>query len=358
MQSSKDDLENVLSALQDNLNKHFGVGAATRLSDQDALSKISSWTSTRSIIVDSVLRGGRPVGSSLLPFGRQIEISGLPGSGKTTLCAQTAAEVQSNGGIVIVTDTEERIDEAYWTALGVDVSRVIRVAAENLETVFDKQYKALQFAKNKAGGRKVLLIWDSLGGTAGAKAIDPKSPDSPMEQASKFGMRRAKIISDGMELVNTVVANTNSCYLYTNHEYIDINVKYGDKRRTRGGEKPKYFSTVRIRLSNIGAIKEPDVQEKDKIIGHRIRVKALKNSMVGILMERDAAIIAGRGFVNEYTVFEMAPKIGLIEKNGSWSTWTTSKGEEIKFQGFAGFEEKVVKHKNYKKLLKQVTEAL
>ena len=353
-QKGGDELE-LLAALQDDLNKRFGPDAAAPLTAQETLSRIDHWVTSRSIVVDSVLRGLRPAPSSLIPFGRQVELSGPENSGKTTLTAQIAAETQSRGGLVMVFDTEERIDEPYWQKLGVNTSRVLNVPSNSLDEIFDKQYAALDFAKSQAPDRLILLIWDSLGGTSGADVVDRKSKESPMEQAAKFNMRKAKKIADGIVLINSIVTDTRACYLYTNHEYTDINVKYGDNRQTHGGKKPKYFATVRLRLTPVGKIKEPDLSGgQDQVIGQRVRVKALKNSMSGTLLERDAVIMAGRGFVNEYTVMEQAEKMGLCKTSGSWSTWITPQGEEVKWQGWRGFEQKVVTHEDYESLQEAV----
>lgn len=347
-------VEEVLNTLTDDLNSMFGDESVGRLTDEGTLSKVNHWVSTGSIVVDSVLRGKRPVGSSLIPFGRQVEISGPNNAGKTTLCAQIAAETQRMGGIVMVTDTEERIAEEYWRTLGVDIDKVLRIGATDLVNVFDKQYLALQVLHRRAPNRPVLMLWDSLGGTAGAEMIDPDSDESPMEQAGKFNMRQAKQISNGVVLINTVISKTRACYLYTNHEYTDINVKYGSKRKQYGGAKPQYLATVRLQLTPIGAVKEKDDFGNDTMVGRRILVRALKNSMDGNLLEREAVIMASRGFVNEFTVFEWGKKVGCLESKGSWTTWVSPDGEEIKFQGFNGFEEKVVSHPKYQVLVDTV----
>jgi len=348
-----------LKALQDDLNKAFGPNTAQRLDAPGALSKITDSLSTRSIVVDSVLRGGRPVGSSLLPFGRQVEISGPENSGKTTLCAQAAAEAQAQGGLVIVTDTEERIDDDYWAELGVDNSKVLKINAKNVVEVFNRQYKVLKLIKEKFPDDKVVLIWDSLGGTSPTAIVDSKKKDeTPMQQAKKANMRSAKDISDGIKIINEMVTDTRVCYMYTNHEYTKIGVTYGDPKETYGGNKPKYYATVRIRLQFIGRVVEEDPSGDTKEIGRRIKVTALKNSMAGVLLTREAVIMAHRGFVNEYTVWELGAKLGAIEKNGSWTTWVTPKKEEVKFQGWEGFLNKVVQHPEYLELVDKVVEAM
>jgi len=356
----KDDVDDVLSKLQGDLNEAYGDDASMRLDSQDTLSRVDHWVSSRSLVVDAVLRGGRPLGSSLVPFGRQVEISGPPSSGKTTLCAQIAAEVQSKGGVVVVTDTEERIDHAYWVKLGVDVKRIIRIKSNGLRDVFNKQYRALQFARDQAPDRYILLIWDSLGATSGIDMVDPDAKEDPMTQAQKFGMQQAKVISDGMRLINGVISKTRACYIYTNHEYTAIGSVWGPARETTGGNKPKYFATVRLQLTSCGAIKEADAATgQESIVGQRIRVKALKNSMAGILKECEGVVMAHRGFVNDYTVWEVAARLGFIKKSGSWSEWIPpSGGKEVKFQGYAGFIDKVVDHPEYSDLVTTVQEVL
>ncbi len=133
----------VLKKVQSDIEKKFGKDSMSRLSKPGTLSRVNNWVSSRSIVVDSVLRGGRPLGSSLVPFGRQMEISGLEKAGKTTLCAQIAAEVQKLNGTVFVIDTEERIAEKYWEALGVDNSKVSNIKAGSLSEVFDVQHAIL-----------------------------------------------------------------------------------------------------------------------------------------------------------------------------------------------------------------------
>lgn len=277
-------------------------------------------------------------------------------SGKTTLCAQIAAEVQSKGGIVVVTDTEERIAHDYWKALGVDISRIIRIHANSLKEVFNKQYRALQFAREHAKDRLILLIWDSLGGTSGTPVVEEDAEIDPMTQAEKFAMRRAAIISQGIELINGIITQTRACYLYTNHEYTKIGVTWGSNRETRGGGKPKYFATVRIQLTPVGVVKEADVSGDEQIIGQRIKVKALKNSMAGVLMSREAVLMSGKGFVNEYAVLSGAVRLGLITQNKAWYSWTNPKdpSEEIKFQGFEGFCSKIMTHSEYPSLINEV----
>lgn len=359
--SSIVETDEILNDLQNSLVKEFGENAAMRLSSQDTLSRVDFWVSSRSIVVDKVLAGGRAFPCSLVPFGRQMEISGPPGAGKTSLCAHIAAEVQSKGGIVIVTDTEERIDHPYWKSLGVDTSRIINLTAETLESVFDKQVVAIQHIKKRAPEVPVLMLWDSVGGTSMNAIVDfedNKEGLSPMEIAKKQMMSKARIISAGMELINTHISKTRVAYIYTNHLYTKPNVTFGDPQETPGGNKLKYFATVRLRLTPIGEIKEEDaLTGGKKIIGHKVLVKALKNSMAPIKVEMEGAVLGGLGFCNAWTVRETAETLKLITKKGAWS-YCKIDNDEISFQGWNGFLEKVVTHPKYAELEMKVIEAL
>jgi len=353
--------DNLLDSLQSDLNKEFGEGTAQRLSSASTLSMIHHWTSTRSLVVDKVLAGGRPMPCSLVPFGRQIEISGLPGTGKTSLCAQIAAEVQANGGTIVVTDTEDRIDHPYWQQLGVDTSRIINLTARTLEQVFERQLKIIQLLREKSPNTPVLMLWDSLGGTSTDSIMDEieDGSEGPMEVAKKAMMMKARVISWGMEMINPYISQSKVAYVYTNTLYSKPNVKWGDPFETPGGNKKNFMATVRLRLENCGQIAEENpVTGNKRVLGHKVEVSALKNSMAPMKISAVGAVIGGKGFSNEWTVRDVAEALKLITKAGAWSTWRTSSGEDVKFQGFNGFMDKVVTHPEYPLLVAQVSDAL
>jgi len=353
-------VKKALKQFQDCMNTEFGEGTVQRLSSSSSLSKIDHWASTRSIVVDKVLAGGRPMPCTLLPFGRQTEIHGLPGSGKTTLCAQISAEVQSKGGMVVAIDTEERIDHPYWSQLGVDVDRVQSLTANSIEEVFKKQYKLLLWHISECPTLPLLMLWDSLGGTTtDAIATAIEEGEDPMEVAKKSMMMNARAIAAGMRLINPLIAKSRVAYVYTNTMYMKPNVKYGDPFETPGGWVAKYFATVRLRLKRVGQLLEEDpVTGQRKIYGHRIEVSTEKNSMAPNLIGLEGAILGGLGFSNDWTVREIAEALKIIKKAGAWSTWVTTSGEEVKFQGFNGFVEKVKPHPEYQQLVDAVMAVL
>lgn len=357
-------IDKLLDGAQKFFDKEFGVGGTQRLSAAETFSRVDTWVSTGSIVVDKVLAGGRPEPCSLIPFGRQTELSGLPGSGKTSLCAQLAAMVQAMGGIVVVTDTEERIDHPYWARLGVDTGRIINLIGRTLEDVFTNQIKFIQWVLAKAPNQPVLMLWDSLGGTTIDSLQDEIEDGGDIQEAAKkIMMQKAKIISNNMELINPLVARAKIAYVYTNTLYMDHTVKYGDPWKTPGGEKKNFMATVRLRIKRIGEISDKNEALNKKIIhGHKVVVKSVKNSMAPHLLEIEGAVMGNRGFCNEWTVKDIGERMGFISTTGSWTTWRFTDvegGPEVKFQGWSGFLDAVEAHPaEYDALLKIITAAM
>ena len=344
-----DDVDAVAAAIKKELGDTVQM-----LSDSSALCQVNFSVSTRSIVIDKILAGGRPMPCSMVPFGRQAEISGLNGSGKTTLCAHIAAETQRMGGLVVVVDTEERMDLPYWESLGVDVSKVMKIKAKTLEEVFNRQEAYIKAYIKTGTSRPMLMIWDSVGGTSSGDVIEGK--EDFMTNAKKSMGREAKLIGMGVKGLNPLIAECNVCYLYTNHLYRRLDVTYGDPWQEPGGEKLKFQATVRLRLTKVKEIKEEDQFGNKAKIGQVVKVKANKNSMAPMQMEKEAVLIGGVGFCNDYTVFDIAKRAKLINGKG-WYTVTLG-GEEVKFQGWGGFQLKVVMHEHYNELVDAVMELL
>lgn len=347
-----------LKEMMDDMNATFGEDQAAPLSSAATLSKIDEWVSTGSYVVDKVLLGGRSVGS-LVPYGRQTEVSGLPGTGKTTLCAHLAAQTQAMGGIVVVTDTEERIDHPYWQGLGVDTDRIINLKARTLEDVFDRQYEFIKASMEKWSDIPILMLWDSIGGTSTDSILDPDPKSqgaklTPMERGKKAMMVKAKLISAGMEIINPLVAKSKVAYVYTNTLYQRPDVDYGDPWETPGGNKKNFFATVRLRLKVIKQLQEVDADTDTKdVVAQVVEVSALKNSMAPRKRTIPAVVRGGVGFSNDDTIKMFAESMKIITGT-TWMTWKTPKGEEVKYQGWNGFKLKIVPHPEYPSLVEQV----
>jgi recombination protein RecA len=339
--------EKLADLIQKSFEKEYGKGAISALSDPENLSKIDTWTDTGSDAIDHALAGGRTRPCPLLPFGRQIELAGLESSGKTTTCAMIAAQVQRMGGLVIIVDTEDRVDHPYWESLGVNIDKVLSIRETKIEDIFRKQLKLISLIKKNFPDVPVLLIWDSIGGSSVLKEdADPMSDEA-------YG-KEAKVLARGLKQINHEIAKSKVCYLYTNHLYMKMGISFGDQWETSGGQKLKFFATIRLRLVRIGQITEDDEYGNKTVIGNRILIKTVKNSMSPKLVEVEGAIIGGSGWSNEWTVKELAEASKVITKSGAWSKCMMPSGVEIQFQGWNGFKEKVVKHEEYAELRKNV----
>lgn len=354
--------DKLLDSAQDYFKKKHSDRVVQRLSAADTLSRVETWVSSGSLVVDSVLVGGRDKRKpqSLIPFGRQTEISGLNGTGKTSLCAQIAAQVQAMGGLVAVTDTEERIDHHYWKQLGVDTDRILNLTARSLEDVFNIQIEYLQWAMKEAKNQPIMMLWDSLGGTTTDSLMDElESGGDIQETARKIMMTKAKIISNNMEIINPLVAQTKVAYIYTNTLYLDPMVKYGDPWKTPGGNRKDFFATVRLRLKKVGQISDKDESLGKKTIhGHDVVVESVKNSMAPKTFALKGAVLGNRGFCDGYTVKDIAETMGFVVTKGSWTTWT-GENFEAKFQGWEGFLEAIEQYpEEYQKLRALVAAAL
>lgn len=348
-EKASSDTDSVINMLSSEMIKEFGADAVTSLDDSN--SRIEHWCSTRNMVIDKVLSGGNADPCPLIPFGRQTEIAGLNGTGKTTLCAQIIAEAQKKNIMVVVSDTEDRIETGYWHQLGVDTSKILSARGSSLEDVFRKQIKFIKILREKAPERLVLMLWDSIA-SVGSNVL--ATSEDPMSEKSM--MADPRILGQGMKSINQLISESNIGYIYTNHLYHKP-AAFGDPYETWGGEKIKFFATVRLRLTHVGQIKEKDDNGNDQVIGSKIRISAKKNSMAPMRLTLDAALLGGKGFSNEYTVYEKAEELKIISKSGPWSTWKAGE-EEIKFQGFRGFQQKVVEHPQYATLEAQVRERL
>jgi recombination protein RecA len=322
------------------MDKKFGSGTALTPNAGTILCKVDHWVTTRNFLIDSAIAGGLPMPRPIVPFGRLTEISGQNGTGKTTLLGQIIAETQATGGIAAVADTEQAIDLQYFESLGVDLSKLIIFQAETIEDVFTKAEALISVIKELDSDKMVCLGWDSLGGT-------PTKAQAVAEADDHFYAEAAKVVGKNLQRVIQMISKQRIALVFNNHVYRKMNVKFGDPWETYGGEKVKFYATLRIRLQRVGQIKE-GTGEDAQVIGHRVKVKVDKNKMAPILRSVEVPCIGGFGFSLDYSVYEQGQKQGLI----SGTTWKNWNG--VKFQGWKGFQDKVMVHEDYLELVESV----
>ncbi len=293
-----------LRALQATLGaieKQFGKGSVLRLGSNEAVVPISS-ISSGSISVDFALGVGG------LPRGRISEIFGPESSGKTTLALQVVAQAQKAGGIAAYIDVEHALDPGYAKKLGVDIDNMLVSQPDYAE-------QALEIANTLIASNAIdVLVVDSVA------ALVPKA-ELDGEMGDAFVGIQARLMSQAMRKLTGVVAKSNTCLIFINQIREKIGVMFGSPETTSGGRALKFYSSVRIDIRRIGAIKEGDV-----VTGNRTRVKIVKNKVAAPFREAEFDIMYGEGISREGDLIDLGVTHNLVEKAGSWYSFN---GERI-----------------------------
>jgi len=342
------------------MEKKFGKGAAITPKSDTVLCRVETWASCRNFLIDQAIAGGNPAIPGGIPFGRLTEIAGRNGSGKTTLLGHLAASTQRMGGIACVSDTEQALDLGYWSKLGVNLDHLLLSQSDCIEEVFEKATFLIHTIKDRQANVPVLIGWDSLGGT-------PTKAQLEADTDQNFYAEAAKVVGKNMQKITNLIAKERIALVFINHLYRDINVKYGDPWQSYGGEKVQFCASLRIRLVRGAPIKEggssqagddDEKEDKDKedkdTIGNFNRVQILKNKMAPLLRTVKVPCLGNHGFCEDYTVYDIGQRLKIIDKNKAWSKWRPEKGDEVNFQGWSGFQEKVIQHPEYKSLVAEV----
>jgi recombination protein RecA len=336
------------------MEKKFGKGAAITPKSDTVLCRVETWASCRNFLIDQAIAGGNPAIPGGIPFGRLTEIAGRNGSGKTTLLGHIVASTQKMGGIACISDTEQALDLGYWSKLGVNLDHLVLSQSECIEEVFEKATFLIHTIKDRQANVPVLIGWDSLGGT-------PTKAQLEADTDQNFYAEAAKVVGKNMQKITNLIAKERIALVFINHLYRDINVKYGDPWQSYGGEKVQFCASLRIRLVRGAPIKEggssqkeddDDKEDKDTI-GNFNRVQILKNKMAPVLRTVKVPCLGNHGFCEDYSIYEMGQRLKIIEKNKAWSKVEVD-GDEINFQGWSGFQEKVMTHLRYSELVQLV----
>ena len=294
------DKQKALETALGNIERSFGKGSIMRLGDKQAMDIEA--ISTGSLGLDIGL------GIGGLPKGRVVEIYGPESSGKTTLSLHVIAEAQKNGGVCAFIDAEHALDPAYAAKLGVDLDDLLISQPDTGE-------QGLEIADTlvRSGAVDVLVI-DSVA------ALTPRA-ELEGDMGDSLPGLQARLMSQALRKLTGSIAKTNCMVVFINQIRMKIGVMFGSPETTTGGNALKFYSSVRLDIRRIGAIKD-----RDEVIGNQTRVKVVKNKVAPPFRVVEFDIIYGEGISKTGELIDLGVKSEVVDKAGSWYSY---KGERI-----------------------------
>src|SRR5215204_5042576 len=283
-----------------NIEKKFGKGSIMRLGERE-VSDIPA-ISTTSLSLDAA------IGVGGVPRGRIIEMDGPESSGKTTLALHIVDEAQKAGGVAAYIDAEHAMDADYAGKLGVDIDQLLISQPDSGE-------QALEIAEAlvRSNGVDVIVI-DSVAALVPRAELDGEMGDS-------LPGLQARLMSQALRKLTAIVSQSNTCFIFINQIREKIGVMFGSPETTTGGRALKFYSSMRLDIRRIGAIKDGD-----RVVGNRTKVKIVKNKVAPPFRECEFDIMYGEGISREGDLLDLAVVQRAVEKSGAWFSY---KGERL-----------------------------
>ncbi|MBI5298770.1 MAG: recombinase RecA [Deltaproteobacteria bacterium] len=318
--------EKAISLALASIEKQFGKGSIMRLDKNQKVQPVDV-ISTGSLSLDMA------IGVGGLPRGRVVEVFGPESSGKTTLCLQVIAEAQKKGGIVAYVDAEHAMDIDYAKKLGVKIEDLLISQPDTGE-------QALEITETlvRSGAVDVLVV-DSVAALVPRAELEGEMGDAVMGA-------QARLMSQALRKLTGTVHKSKTLLIFINQIRMKIGVMFGNPETTTGGNALKFYSSVRLDIRRIAAIKNGD-----EVIGSRTRVKVVKNKVAPPFKQAEFDILFGQGISREGDLLDLATERDVVEKSGAWFAFN---GEKIG----QGRENAVLTLKQNGKLMKDVEKAV
>ncbi len=291
-----DNRKKALSAALTQIERQFGKGSVMRMGDGSVAQNIEVY-STGSLTLDIAL------GLGGLPRGRVIEIYGPESSGKTTLTLQVSAEAQKMGGTVAFIDAEHALDPSYAAKLGVNVDDLLVSQPDTGEQALEITDMLVR------SGAVDLIVVDSVA------ALVPKAEIEGDMGDSHVGLQ-ARLMSQALRKLTGNIKRSNTMVIFINQIRMKIGVMFGSPETTTGGNALKFYSSVRLAIRRIGAIKKGD-----EVVGNETRVKVVKNKVSPPFKKAEFQILYGEGISRLAEVIDLGVEANLVDKAGAWYSY-------------------------------------